>query len=1040
MTGPIDEAYVEIKPELDVGFAGRLKRQLDAAFSKLRGDANRSLKGVQDEFGKAGARIGAEGRKAGEEYSKGLGDGAKSGLAGTFRDINGRLRDARGRFMAEGRDSGKSFQLGFTRGFLGGVGGIFKPLGRSIPLVAAIGTMMGGQLMSSLKYAAIAGAAQLAIELAGALAPLAGSVALLPAVGLAAAVGIGALTVAMQGVGDALKAGLAGDTEKLAEAMKNLAPAAQQTVKAIVALKPLLDGLRKTVQQSFFTGLAGDVKALGGAYLPILTGSLAKVAAAFNTVVRDIAAMAATPGFIDAVSKSLSNVGTAVGYAAGLLPGLVSGLIDLVQVGSAYLPSLTAGFTALGDRFSAFIARVAGSGQLDAFIRGAIDTVISFGTVLGQIGSILASVFQAAQAAGGGLLPIFGQLLANAAAFLNTAQGMSALTGVFSALATIGTALGSVFTAILPALGGVLTALAPVLAQVVSSLAPALIAVVQAITPLLGLFDFAAPLAAAIAPLIPMVGQLAAILGGGLAQVVAALVPPLAQLVGSLTEALAPVLPVIASLFATLAPIIGQIASILAQLLGPVLKVVSILLVALGPVIGQLAQIIGSTLTTALAVLAPLFEQLLPVLAQLVAAILPALVPLLGIVGQIFQALLPILQPIIALLVAILVPILKLLTPILGLVAQALGIVAEAFLAILTPVLNFIAGLLKALTTVQFWKGVGNFFADIWHKITAAFDAGVAWVVGALHKVLDFFNSLPGRVWEALTALPGLLRSAASAAFDAFFTAIGFGIGVIIQMFLQFPSRAWSALSSLGSLIGGLFTSAWNFAKTTVTNAITVILGYLFSLPGRAYNAISSIISLIPTVWSTAWNTAKTAVLNGISAVMGFLHSLPGKARDALSGLAGAVKGALSGAASWLISAGGDLIDGLIGGIKGAVGRAIDTVKRAMSDVVNGAKKALGIGSPSKVFAAEVGKWIPEGVAVGVTANLDTARAAIDAAITPAPPSAGAASTAAGSAAAAVPNIQIFLGTREITDILRVVVNGVLVEQARVVAAAPRTV
>lgn len=57
---------------------------------------------------------------------------------------------------------------------------------------------------------------------------------------------------------------------------------------------------------------------------------------------------------------------------------------------------------------------------------------------------------------------------------------------------------------------------------------------------------------------------------------------------------------------------------------------------------------------------------------------------------------------------------------------------------------------------------------------------------------------------------------------------------------------------------------------------------------------------------------------------------------------------------------------------------SLSVVQKATNKAVEEAKKSLGIQSPSKVFRDEVGKYIPEGVAVGIEANTDSAIDSID--------------------------------------------------------------
>ena len=77
-------------------------------------------------------------------------------------------------------------------------------------------------------------------------------------------------------------------------------------------------------------------------------------------------------------------------------------------------------------------------------------------------------------------------------------------------------------------------------------------------------------------------------------------------------------------------------------------------------------------------------------------------------------------------------------------------------------------------------------------------------------------------------------------------------------------------------------------------------------------------------------------------------------------------------------SIGSNIISGIISGITGAAGSLFSTLTRLAKDALERAKNILGIGSPSKIFAADVGRWIPAGIAVGIEDNLDPVYAAMD--------------------------------------------------------------
>lgn len=69
-------------------------------------------------------------------------------------------------------------------------------------------------------------------------------------------------------------------------------------------------------------------------------------------------------------------------------------------------------------------------------------------------------------------------------------------------------------------------------------------------------------------------------------------------------------------------------------------------------------------------------------------------------------------------------------------------------------------------------------------------------------------------------------------------------------------------------------------------------------------------------------------------------------------------------------SVGWEIVSGIGNGIANAVPNLLSAVGNAASSALGKAKSVLGIASPSRVFANEVGRYIPEGIAEGVTGNL----------------------------------------------------------------------
>ena len=71
------------------------------------------------------------------------------------------------------------------------------------------------------------------------------------------------------------------------------------------------------------------------------------------------------------------------------------------------------------------------------------------------------------------------------------------------------------------------------------------------------------------------------------------------------------------------------------------------------------------------------------------------------------------------------------------------------------------------------------------------------------------------------------------------------------------------------------------------------------------------------------------------------------------------------------IGLGKNIIDGIINGVKSAGDALITAILGMCQNALGAVKKFFGIASPSKVMADEVGRYIPEGIAMGIEQNAD---------------------------------------------------------------------
>lgn len=259
----------------------------------------------------------------------------------------------------------------------------------------------------------------------------------------------------------------------------------------------------------------------------------------------------------------------------------------------------------------------------------------------------------------------------------------------------------------------------------------------------------------------------------------------------------------------------------------------------------------------------------------------------------------------------------------------------------------------------------------------------------AVNAVRTWFEQLPGQIYNFLTQIisniaewgANMLQTASQGASNVITTVVNF--------FNQLPHEIGHAL---GYVIGKMIEfglNAINWVTTEVPKIIDNIVTFFSELPGKVWTWLTNTISKIAAWGSSMVSNAKTAASNTISSVVNFFATLPGKVwtwlgntvnkvaswganlrskgAEAAGNLVGAVVSGVGSLPSRMLEVGKNIVHGVWNGICNAAGWFKSQVRSFFSGIVDGVKDALGIHSPSRVFADEVGKWIPPGIGEGVS-------------------------------------------------------------------------
>lgn len=244
-------------------------------------------------------------------------------------------------------------------------------------------------------------------------------------------------------------------------------------------------------------------------------------------------------------------------------------------------------------------------------------------------------------------------------------------------------------------------------------------------------------------------------------------------------------------------------------------------------------------------------------------------------------------------------------------VAAGGGIMA-ALTALLTPA-GLVVAVIAALAAAAYliisnWDAISAFFTTLWEGVCVAFDAaGVA-----IGKAIDWVISLPAKVVEFFKTLP---------------YNMGVMLGEFIGKFVQF----------------GINLGTW--ITTEIPKAIGKMVTFYKELPGKIWTTLTEVVAKIGNWGINMIGKIQSTIPLVITSITDFFKQLPDK----------------------MLQIGKDIVGGIWSGISSKVEWLKTQVSSFGKGITDGIKKALKIESPSKVMRDQVGKFIPAGIADGIT-------------------------------------------------------------------------
>lgn len=178
-------------------------------------------------------------------------------------------------------------------------------------------------------------------------------------------------------------------------------------------------------------------------------------------------------------------------------------------------------------------------------------------------------------------------------------------------------------------------------------------------------------------------------------------------------------------------------------------------------------------------------------------------------------------------------------------------------------------------------------------------------------------------------------------------------ISGVVEWFTQLPGMVWTwlleTINKTAKWVSQMIQKAVQAGQEFITNVVT----FIQQLPGTVWSFLSNTISSAASFVGSFANQAIQAGRQFFNGIVNTVRQIPGQ----------------------MISIGADIVNGIRSGISGAWGALTGWLGNMARGLIDGVKSALGIGSPSRLFADRIGKWIPAGITLGVEKAMPKAKA-----------------------------------------------------------------
>jgi TP901 family phage tail tape measure protein len=341
-----------------------------------------------------------------------------------------------------------------------------------------------------------------------------------------------------------------------------------------------------------------------------------------------------------------------------------------------------------------------------------------------------------------------------------------------------------------------------------------------------------------------------------------------------------------------------------------------------------------------------------------------------------------------------------------AILSEAMAPIGAVMMSSILPVIGVIVGIAAvAALLYAAWKtnfgGIRDFTSQVWTLIVQKFNEVKGYIMPLITQLVGYIKEQ----WKTIGPMVSIVMNAIGAVIKFIlpfiFDTIKFYLNAIINVFkgafniiagvikffVALFSGDWSGMwAAIKQVLLGVVQAIWGIFNLWFVGKIAGIfgkfinkgLGFIGSFVGKGIGFFTSFVSKTFSSISGWISTLISSITSGMSGFIGVIAKGLAKGVKSYIDFALSIYKTLFSIVGKMTSIGVNIAKGIWSGIKSMGSWLAGQLKNWALAVIPGPiAKALGIKSPSRLMRDQIGKWIPAGVAEGITGNLGVIKSSI---------------------------------------------------------------